>query len=283
MLLGIMCALAFMAAVLLCVATGAFDSFGFLWQMPLGFVGAFIVQVALLFAAIVIICKFIDPEKPREKDSPWFRWLIMQALNVVLTVLPVQIRKKGFEKMPKDGRFLLVCNHTDHIDPAILLHCFSEHAIGFVAKRETSQMFLVKQILPKLLCPLINRENDREALKTILRCISLLKNDEVSIGIFPEGRINKYHKLAHFRPGVFKIAQKAQVPIVVCTMQGVDKVLKRALRGRRAVVDVHFLEVIPVEAFAGKTTVDVAAYVYDLMAKDLGPENVLTPEEEENA
>ena len=36
---------------------------------------------------------------------------------------------------------------------------------------------------------MLNRENDREALKTIVTCIRLLKDDEVSIGVFPEGGI----------------------------------------------------------------------------------------------
>ena len=144
-------------------------------------------------------------------------------------------------------------------------------------------MFLVNKVMPKLLCPTIDRENDREALKSILRCISLLKNDTVSIAIFPEGRINKFRKLAHFRPGVFKIAQKANVPIVVCTLRGTNHVIKRLLKLKGSSVEVKLLDVIPAEDLQGKTTVDIAQQVYDIMAADLGAENILTPEEEENS
>ena len=282
MLFGVVTGLSVAAAVLLCMGTGAFDGLGWLWIMPAGFVGSFLLLAALAFGFLLLVCALIDPEKPREKDSPWFRKMILSYIHAVLTVLPVQIRRQGFEKLPGDGRFLLVCNHIDNLDPAFLLHCCSRKAIAFVAKREAGKMLLVGKVLPKLLCPLINRENDREALKTILRCISLLKNDTVSVGIFPEGRINPYRKLAHFRPGVFKIAQKADVPIVVCTLHGTNHVLSRVMRLKRAVVDVHLVDVLPPEEFRDQNTVQVAQRVYELMARDLGPENVLTPEEEEN-
>jgi len=283
MLFGLLCGLSLLAAVLLCAGTGAFDTLGFLWLLPACFVGFFLLLAALGFGVFLLICKGIDPERQREKDTPWFRWLVLEIIDVLFKVLPIRLRMRGFEKLPKDGRFLLVSNHLDNIDPAFLLYAVRQQPMAFVAKREAKSMFLVNKVMPMLLCSYINRENDREALKTILRCISLLKTDTVSVGIFPEGRINRYRKLAHFRPGVFKIAQKAQVPILVCTLQGTNHALKKVMKLRRADVDVHLLEVIPPESVADKTTVEVAEYVYDLMAKDLGPENVLTPQEEENA
>jgi 1-acyl-sn-glycerol-3-phosphate acyltransferase len=275
MLLGLLCALSFMAAVLLCAGTGAFDTFAFLWLIPVGFLGTFLVLLALGFGIFLLICRFIDPEKQRDKDSPWFRWLVQEIIDLLFKVLPIKLRTKGFENAPKDGRFLLVCNHLDNIDPAFLLHCLRQHSIAFVAKQEAKHMFLVNKVMPMLLCPYINRENDKEALKTILRCISLLKTDTVSVGIFPEGRINKYRKLAHFRPGVFKIAQKAQVPIVVCTLTNTHKVLKNFLHLKHTDIDLHLLAVIQPEEYREVTTVDLADRIYTMMSRDLGPEYVL--------
>lgn len=280
MLFGMLWALSFFAAVALCAGTGAFDTLRFLWLLPVGCLGIFLLLVVLGFVFLMLICARIDPDKPREKDTPWFRWLIMEYVNVILRVAPVRVCTRGLEKIPKDGRFLLVSNHLDNIDPAFFYYCFPKSQLAFVGKQETRNMFLVNKVMPKLLCPTIDRENDREALKTILRCISLLKNDTVSIAIFPEGRINPYRKLAHFRPGVFKIAQKAKVPIVVCTLQGTDHVLPRLLKGKGSTVNVHLLDVIPPEALEGRNTVEIAEEIYAMMAGDLGPENVLTAEEE---
>ena len=280
MLLAILCAASFFLAVMLCVGTGAFDTLTFLWLLPVGYIGSFLLLVILGFGALLILCARIDPDKPRDKDTPWFRWLMMQIVDVIIKILPIRVQATGLEKIPTDGRFLLVSNHLDNIDPAFIYYCFPKSQLAFVGKRETKKMFLVNKIMPKLLCPTINRENDREALKTILQCISLLKNDTVSIGIFPEGYINPYRKLAHFRPGVFKIAQKANVPVVVCTLQGTNHVIGRLLKCKGSTVKLHLLDVIAPEEIRDKNTVEVADRIYQMMAADLGPENVLTAEEE---
>ena len=282
MLLAIILILSALGAAGLCFATDAFGGLSFLWLLPVGFAGAFLLLAALAFGILVLVCHFIDPSKPREEDCRWLRAMLRTYLHAVLTVLPVKLETRGLEKIPQNGRFLLVCNHLDNIDPAFLLHCFPKSQLAFVAKREAGSMFLVNKVMPKLLCQYINRENDREALKTILKCISLLKEDKVSIAIFPEGRINPYRKLAHFRPGVFKIAQKAQVPIVVCTLQNTNKVIGRLLKCKGSTVKLHLLDVIPAEEIAGRQTTEVAERIYTMMAADLGKENVLTEEEEEN-
>lgn len=282
MLLAILSFLAATATAVVCSVTGSFYSYMWHWLLPVTYLGSFLVLAGLAYLFLLLVCKCIDPEKPREKDSPWFRRMVLWYIDAILTVLPVKIRTWGMEKLPTEGRFLMVCNHIHNIDPAFLLNTFPKSQLAFVAKQETKQMFLVDKVLPKLLCPLINRENDREALKTILRCIHLLKTDTVSIAIFPEGRINPYRKLAHFRPGVFKIAQKAEVPIVVCTLRNTQNVLERVMKLKSTEVEVHLLDVIPVEEHKGKTTVEVAERIYAMMADDLGPELVLTPEEEEN-
>lgn len=282
MLFAILCALSFFGAVMVCAGTGAFDTLHFLWLLPLGCVGNFLILALVAFAFLLIVCAFIDPAKPRDKDSAWFRWMIMEYVHTILTVLPIKVRTRGMEKKMPQGRFMLVCNHLDNIDPAFLYYCFPQGQMSFVAKRETANMPIVNKALPKLLCPTINRENDREALKSILRCIQLLKTDTVSIAVFPEGRINPYRKLAHFRPGVFKIAQKAEVPVVVCTLKGTNHVIPRLLKLKGSAVDVHLLGVIPPQEHLQKTTVEVAEKIYTMMAQDLGPENILTPEEEEN-
>ena len=280
MLIVLVLIFAIACGVALCCLGGGFGDLGWLWQLPVGVLGGFLLGAGLAFAFLVTVCALIDPDKPREEDCPWFRRMILWYIDAVITILPIRVRTQGLEKIPAQGRFLLVCNHLDNIDPASILRAFPKSQLSFVAKREASQMFLVGKVLPKLLCPLINRENDREALKTILRCIQLLKEDKVSIGIFPEGYIHKKRKLQHFRPGVFKIAQKAGVPIVVCTIRNTQNVIKDLRKGRPSAVDLHLLDVIPVEQIQDRTTVEVAERIYAMMAADLGPENILTPEEE---
>jgi len=268
MLIGGILVLSAVLAVLLCLGCGA------LWVLPLGFIGAFVLLTALAFAFLWAACQIVDTTKPQEKDSPFYRQMTYLYIDAILTAARVHVHTQGLENTPKDGRFVLVCNHTSDADPAILLSAFKKSQLAFISKRENSTMFIVGKLMHKLMCQLVNRENDREALKTILKCIQLVKDDVVSIGVFPEGYIHEDRKLHPFRHGVFKIAQKAKVPIVVCTLKDTYPVFQNARHLKPSDVYLKLLTVIPAEEVVSHTTVELGQRIYDMMAQDLGPERV---------
>ena len=275
-------ALALLAAIGICAGVGGFAGAQFLWVLPLSFLGSLLALAVAFFLVLWIASLLVDMNKPQEKDSAFYRALTYITADLVIWLLRVRVHTKGLEQTPKDGRFLLVCNHLDYMDPVTLFACFKKSQLAFISKRENSSMFLVGKLMHKTLCQPINRENDREALKTILRCIDILKNDQASVAVFPEGYTSMDEKLHPFRSGVFKIAQKAQVPIVVCTLQNTQYVFRNALRLKRTDVHLHLLDVIPAEELKGVTAVDIGNRVHAMMAEDLGPENVLQPEKPEN-
>lgn len=230
--------------------------------------------VELLLAAVaflVVVSYIVDPQQEQESDSPFYRRVIALYVEALMMLARVRTQVSGLEKTPKEGRFLLVCNHQFAADPGILLHYFKDSQLAFISKKENRNLFCVGRLMHKILCQELDREDDRQALLVILRCIQILKEDKASIAVFPEGGTNHDELLHHFRPGVFKIAQKAQVPIVVCTLQGTRSILSNLLKGGTD-VQLHLLEVIPAEELKGKTTVEIAQRVYDRMAEDLGPE-----------
>ena len=136
-------------------------------------------------------------------------------------------------------------------------------------------MPIIGILMSRLLCQFVDRENDRAARKTILKCSSILKEDKANVAVFPEGYIIQDGKLLHnFRPGVFKIAQKANVPIVVCTLKGAEKVFANLKKLRRSRVELHVVGVGPAEDLKGVTTAQIAQRVHAMMADSLGRENV---------
>ena len=280
MTLGIIAIICAVASVILCAATGTFEGLSWLWALPAGFAACFAAVLVLIFLVVWAMCQRVDLEKPQEKDSPVYREMAYFIIRLILPVLQVRLHVKGLENVPTDRRVLLVSNHLNDMDPVILLHCFRKNQIAFISKRENSTMFIVGKLMHKIMCQLINRKNDREALKTILKCIQLLKDDEVSIGVFPEGYTSLDGLLHPFRHGVFKIAQKAQVPIVVCTLRNTQYIFNNALRLKPTDVYLNVLEVIPPEELKGITAVQVGNRVHKRMADDLGPELVLQQKEE---
>ena len=278
MLIGSFLVISLAVAAAVCGLTGSFMTLTWAWLLPVSLVGTFLVLTGLWFLMILVMAKSVDMEKEREKDSPFYRTVAMLTINALIPVLKVTIRTRGLEQTPKDGRFLLVCNHLHDTDPIVLLWAFPKSQLAFISKRENDRMKLIGPFLRKLLCQPINRENDREALKTILKCIRLIKEDEVSIGVFPEGYIHDDHLLYPFRGGVFKIAQKANVPVVVCTLQNTYVIYKNLKTWTPSTVELHLVGVITPEQMQGRTAMDIAKQAHQMMADDLGPEKVL-PEE----
>lgn len=264
-----------LAAAGICLGCGGFAGLNWIWLLPVSFAGCYVLLALLAFFFLWIICALVDVNVPQEKDSRFYRGVMYVYIEAILTILRMRVHTRGLENTPKQGRFMLVCNHLNDMDPLTLLNFFRKSQLAFISKRENSSMFIIGKLMHKIMCQMINRENDREALKTILKCVQLIKEDAVSIAVFPEGYTSMDGKLHPFRHGVFKIAQKANVPIVVCTLQNTQKVFHNALRLKPTDVELHLLAVIPPEELKGVTAVEIGERVHRMMAEDLGPENVL--------
>ena len=280
MVIGIVAAISAILSAAICAGAGGFASLAWLWMLPMGWLGSFLGIILLVFLFVLVLCAFVDLDKVQEKDSALYRNVTYMIADAAHTVLQVRVHSQGLEKVPQDRRVLLVCNHLNNSDPVILYHQLKKkQKLAFIAKREAGSMFVVGKLMHKMLCQRINRENDREALKTILSCIQLIKEDKASIAVFPEGGIRGGDVLHPFRSGVFKIALRTQVPVVVCTLWGTQDVFHNGLRLKPTDVQFHVLGVIEPETYKGMTAVDLGNLVHGMMAEDLGPERVLKEEE----
>ena len=266
--------LSMLIAVGICFVTGVTGA-GWLWALPVSFIGSILGLAILFFLTLWISSLFVNTDKTQEKDNPFYRHLTQTTARLAIWILRMRVHTKGLENIPKNGRFLLVCNHLSLLDPVMLLAFFRKSQLAFISKRENNSMFLVGKLMHKMLCQLINRENDREALKTIINCIRIIQEDKASIAVFPEGYIHGDNLLHPFRSGVFKIAQKANVPIVVCTIQNTQKVKLNMPHLKPTDVHLHLVGVISPEDCKGMSTVDIGTRVHAMMAEDLGPDLVL--------
>lgn len=251
-----------------------------LWTFIWVFALSYIVWILLAFLFLVIVCGRVDLNEPQaEHDDPFYRKVMDIYIEALISLVGVKVHTKGTEKLPKEGRFLLVCNHLFVADPGILLNVFPKSQLAFITKQENMTLPFINKFMHKILCQPLDRNDDRQALKVILKCIQLIKDDEVSVCVFPEGYTSKDGKLHHFRSGVFKIAQKTKVPVVVCTIQNTREIFHNLKKLRRTDVELHLVDVIQPEEFAGMNTVALADMVYEKMIGDLG-EDFRTPKEE---
>ena len=230
----------------------------------LGIIGTLLLCVIFL----IISSLFADRNKFYEKESKFFRFLLTYSTAIASVILRIKLKVKGKEKIP-EGRFLLVSNHRSKFDPILTWLAFGKYHIAFISKFENFKVPVFGRIIRKCCFMGIDRENPRKAVETINQASKLLINDEVSVGVYPEGKRNYEEGLLPFHNMVFKIALKANVPIVVITVKGADKIHKNyPLHHSDVIIDV--VEVIPAEKVKTMKTSEIGDYVAELMSKNLG-------------
>ncbi len=246
--------------------TGYLKTWHVLWRVPLIAAGCFLALVLLFLLVIYISTLFVDKRKLQERPSGYFRFLLSQFSTIALAFMGVHVHTSGLEKVPREGRFMLVSNHRFFMDPLIYYSAMPWADLAFIAKKEAFSIPVVSQVMHEVLCLPIDRENDRAALKTILKAIEFLKRDVASIAVFPEGGTNRTGQpLLPFRNGAFKIAQKAQVPIVVCALSNSGAIKKNMFR-RRTDVYLDVVEVLPPDAFGAEKTLEIGEQTHTIMA-----------------
>ena len=241
-------------AVLLPLGCG----FSLWWAVPLFFLLEIALHLLFVFSHWIFCLRGRDRETPMEQQSPVGRIGARHAGELVCAYGGVRSVVTGVEKLPHTP-FLLVCNHRSLFDPMIIMKELSDYNIAFVSKPSNLRIPMVGDVAYTAGFLAIDRENDREALKTILRAADYLKRGLCSIGIFPEGTRTRTGKLQDFHAGSFKIAQRANVPLVIACVRDTEKASRRLfLRPTKVYLDI--LEVLPAEQVKAMSTRDLAEY-----------------------
>lgn len=139
--------------------------------------------------------------------------MVQWAFRVILFICGTKLTVIGEENVPKDEPVLYICNHKSYFD-IIITYARCPGLTGYIAKSDIEKVPLLRTWMRRLYCLFIDRENVKEALKTILSGIENVKNG-VSMCIFPEGTRNKNPEgMLPFKEGSFKIAEKTGCAIV---------------------------------------------------------------------
>lgn len=131
----------------------------------------------------------------------------------------------GTENIPKEGRIILAGNHTNILDP-LLIMTSTKRTVHFLAKDELIKGpfgFIFRQMG---IIPVNRRQKDPNALNASLE---VLNNDKV-IGIFPEGTINRTRDITiPFKTGVVRMAWQTNSQIIPFSITGKYHILKSGI------------------------------------------------------
>ncbi|MBO4501187.1 MAG: 1-acyl-sn-glycerol-3-phosphate acyltransferase [Clostridia bacterium] len=239
------------------------------WLVPVLFIGTFLALCAVYTVFFVICGRAVNLKKPVTKNSRFYRGLVDLTLPSLFKIARVKVISTGTDKAEGVFPATVVCNHIHAIDPAVILKELPELRLGFIGKKEIyTEMPFVARFMHKLCCLPLDRENTREAAKTILQAIDLIKKKTVSIGVFPEGYTSPDGELHEFRNGAFKIATKSECPIIVCTVIGTDEAVKHLFRKKNTVY-FDVLEVIPADEVRALSTAELSERIHKTMAQNI--------------
>ena len=170
--------------------------------------------LALLFAILYLIIGIpvlgiewiISKFNRKAADISQLR-MVQWAFRVILFICGTKVTVIGEENVPKDEAVLYIGNHKSYFD-IIITYARCPGLTGYVAKNDMAKVPLLSLWMKRLYCLFINRDDVKEALKTILAGIDHIKNG-ISMCIFPEGTRNKTDDLMlPFKEGSFKMAEK---------------------------------------------------------------------------
>ncbi|MBQ6885588.1 MAG: 1-acyl-sn-glycerol-3-phosphate acyltransferase [Clostridia bacterium] len=260
---------AFLAAVITLLLDIPFEIFGqphSWWLVPVLLISSFVVLVILHISVFAISILTVNLNKPPQ-DTDFFRLMVNGFLQMALPLLRVKVHMTGLEKIPQDEPFLLVSNHIHDLDPAIIYYAVPNARLAFIGKKEVRDLFpFIYKALHKLSGLPIDRENNREAAKTIISAARLIKEKTNSVAVFPEGYVSLSGELLPIRNGALKIATKSQAKIVVCTLWGTKDIPKNLLKRK---TDIYF-DVLEVIDTADNThTVEIGDKIHELMQKSI--------------
>ena len=229
-----------------------------------------LVPVGLLLAYVMLIIissLFVNTKKEYQRESRYFRFLLNSSTWLASKILRIKLHVTGMEKLPK-GRFLMVSNHRSKFDPILSWLVFDKCQIAFISKPENFKVPVYGRIIHRLCFMAIDRENPRNAVKTINRAVDLLNRDVACVAVYPEGTRNFEEGLLPFHNAMFKIAQKANVPVAVVTVRNTYDIQKNyPLHRSHVYVDV--VEVLSAEEVKAVKTAALGDKVRDLMLENL--------------
>src|SRR6476646_8949545 len=138
-----------------------------------------------------------------------------------------RLRARGLENLPRDGGYVLACNHVSNFDPwAIGVPLWPKRFLRFIAKSGLYRWPLTILLNRVGAFPVRRGQRDTVAIATAVR----LAREGNDVAMFPEGTRRTKGLVKRFearpRSGAARIALEAGVPLVPAAVEGTDRLLR---------------------------------------------------------
>jgi len=161
---------------------------------------------------------------PREPDMLVYglRSLVAMALRAWLRTYH-RLEIHGQEHLPKDKSFVLVANHTSHLDTLCLLAALPLRKLHRAFPAAAADYFF--ESVPRIwvAAVVVNAlpfGRQTHVKQSLVLCQHLLENPGNILIIFPEGTRSATGSIGKFKPGIGALVAGRDIPVLPCYMRG---------------------------------------------------------------
>ena len=155
---------------------------------------------------------------PFDRSGALQFWCARWWCRLIAWSIFARIRVRGVERVRAGQPYVYMANHSSLIDTPALF-AYLPYPFRIMAKRELFFVpFMGWHLWTAGHFP-IDRRDRRKTVRSLRRVIEGVRGG-TSLAVFPEGTRTRNGCLQEFKPGTFKIALTAGVPIVPVTIRG---------------------------------------------------------------
>jgi 1-acyl-sn-glycerol-3-phosphate acyltransferase len=162
---------------------------------------------------------------------------VRALLRYLLIPVVARVDADGLENIPDEGPFFLVPNHQSVLDP-IIVQGLCKRRVHSMTKSTQFKGRFMRWLMPRIGgFPVRRYRTDPQVVRVILR----LLEQEMGVGIYPEGERSWDGTLQPLRRGTIRVLLKAGVPIIPVGIAGSYDVWPRwSKRPRRCRVRLRY-------------------------------------------
>lgn len=161
---------------------------------------------------------------PRQPDMMVYglRLTAMAAIRLWLRVYH-RLRITGLEHLPLEGSFVLIANHTSHLDTLSLLSALPLRQLHRVFPAAAQDYFFTNLPRLALAAVVVNAlpfSRRGQVQHSLALCRHLLERPGCVLVIFPEGTRSATGELGPFKAGIGLLLAGKDVPVIPCHLAG---------------------------------------------------------------
>lgn len=192
--------------------------FLFLW-IPLGLILA-VTTFAVMFLMLITFC---NKDNPKGKVR---HFILKSATHLIQWFQHIHVDIEGLENIDPNEAYLIVGNHKSQMDPVMMYNSMGIKLTAIGKSTLFTNRFMI-DVAKTYGAISLNRDNDREAVKSLVEAMKRIIDNHLSVIVYPEGGIKsrEYEEMRELKAGAYKIALKTHCPVLPVSIIGSSKIM----------------------------------------------------------